>query len=258
MTLATIFRNFCESTSSMTSTFSTVDEATENVTEATVHDTPEEEDRLGPVKLSKRTTLNRHKTGRLSTHPVILDPVAERAQQVSTEPPRRTPPLPPPPPPQAGRFATSSATYPGDGHGGEWRPRDKPYGQDSQYDEMLWSESWRRDSYNHPALLHDYRCWDGRMPLPYGYQPLSPYRSLLHVPRRGPPRNESEGLQQTSSSSVHFRDFSDAVQREIQRVSLNNSFILISLPATGENNFWRGNYLCNTNRVLSRYIRHQL
>jgi hypothetical protein len=76
------------------------------------------------------------------------------------------------------------------------------------------------------SLLNDYRHWDDHMPLPYGYQPSSPFRSSLHVPPRGPPRNEFEGQQQNSSSSVHFRDFSDAVHREIQRVSLTVSLFL--------------------------------
>jgi hypothetical protein len=254
------FLQFRELTSSMTSTLGTIDEATKILTEATIHNPLEEEERLQPVQKdksprvqknqSKRTTSNRHKTGRVSTHHVILDPAAQRAQQVSTEPPRRTPP---PPPLQAGRFATSSATYPGEGHGGDWCPCE-PYGQDAQYDET----SWRRDSYNHPAPLHDFRRCESHMPLPYGYQLSSPYRSSLHVPPREPPRNEYEGLQQTSSSSVHFLDFSafsDAVQREIQRVSPNSYFILTSLPATGENDFWRRNYLCNTNRVLLCSVR---
>jgi hypothetical protein len=209
----------------MTSTLGTVNEATEIVMEATVHDPPEEEERLRPVKKdkspkvqkdqSKKTISDRHKIGRVSTHPVILDPAAQRAQ-VSAEPTRRTPP---PPPPQAGRFATSSGTYPGKGHGRDWHPCE-PYRQDAQYDKTLWSESWRRNSYNHPAPLHDFRCWESHMPLPYSYQPLSPYRSSLHVPPREPPRNKYEGLQQTSSSSIHFLDFSafsDAVQRELYR-----------------------------------------
>jgi hypothetical protein len=232
----------------MTSTLGKVDEATETTTEATIHEPPEEEECLRSIQedkdpkvlndRAKRTAPDRHKSGKVSTHPVILDTAAQRARQVNAEPPKRMPPPPPPPPPQPSQFATSSATFPGEGHAGEWRPHD-PYAQDAQY-ETSWSEQWRSDSYNHPAPLHDFRPWDGHMPLPYGHQPSSPYTSLLHVPPREPPRNDFEGLQQSLSSSIHFQDFnafSDAVQRVVQRVSLNSYFILITLPVTGEHNF---------------------
>jgi hypothetical protein len=150
---------------------------------------------------------DRIKTGRASTHPVILDMAAQRACVANAKPPIRTPPPPPPPTPQPSRFATSSATFPGEGHGENWHPQD-PYGQDPQY-EKSWSDQWRSDSYMHPAPQQDFRP-----------SSVGPYTSSLHVPRE-PPINDYQGPQQTSSSSIHFRDFnalSDAVQRVIQRV----------------------------------------
>jgi hypothetical protein len=68
-------------------------------------------------------------TGRASSHPVILDTAAQHARQANAEPPIRKPPPPPPQPPQLSRFATSSATFPSEGHGENWHPQD-PYGQD--------------------------------------------------------------------------------------------------------------------------------
>jgi hypothetical protein len=213
----------------MTSTLGTVAETTEIMTDAVVHDNPDER----PVK-SKRTASDRLKTGRASTHPVVLDPAAKRARLLIAADPLLPPTsAPPPPPPPARRNASCLSTIPGECHrptiwsgvndGGEWRPCDDPYEQqfagDAQYD-----ESWRCNSYRCPAPLHDNSRWDEHTPLLYDYQPSSPFRSSLHVPPRRPPRDEFEGRQQTSMSSIHFQDFNafrDAVQREIQRVSLS-------------------------------------
>jgi hypothetical protein len=205
--------------------------------------------------LAKRTALDRLKTGRASTHPVILNTAAQRARQTNAEPPIRTPP---PPPPQPSRFATSFATFPGEGHGENWHPHNS-YGQDPQY-EKLWSDQCRSDSYNHPTPQQDFRRWDGHMPLQYGHHPSSPYTSSLHVPPREPPRNDFQGPQQTSSSSIHFRDFhtfSDFCSTSRPTGKIKNLFILITLPATEGNN-WRGNFVCNTNKVLFCYIRCHL
>jgi hypothetical protein len=97
LTLATIFLQICKSTSTMTLTLGKVNEATKTTMEATIHDPPEEEERLRPIQedkgpkvlkdRAKRTASDRHKTGRVSTHLVILDPVAQRARQVNLEPP---------------------------------------------------------------------------------------------------------------------------------------------------------------------------
>jgi hypothetical protein len=142
----------------MASTLGTVEETTEDMTEAVVHDNPDDR----PVK-SKRAASDRLKTGRASTHPIVLDPAAKRARQlIAADPP--LPPTSAPPPPPAGRNASSSATFPGErhrpvvwsevNHGGDWRPRNDPYEQqfasDAQY-----NESWRHDPYRRPAPLHD-------------------------------------------------------------------------------------------------------
>jgi hypothetical protein len=74
----------------------------------------------------------------------------------------------------ASSVATSSATFPGEGHGEDWHPQD-PYGQDPQY-KKSWSDQWRSDSYMHPTQ-QDFRLWEGHMPLPYGHHPSSPYTS---------------------------------------------------------------------------------
>jgi hypothetical protein len=110
----------------MTSTLGKIDEAVDATTEASIHKPPEEEERLRSVKVGKgpkdqkdwvkRSALksDRIKTGRESSHPVILDKAAQHARQANAEPPIRTPPPLPPPPPQLSRFATSSATFPGE------------------------------------------------------------------------------------------------------------------------------------------------
>jgi hypothetical protein len=147
---ATFFHKFAFD-ATMTSTLSKVDKAVDTTTKATIHKPPEEEERLHSVQegkgpkvqkdRAKRTASDRIKTGRASTHPVILDTAAQRARQANAEPPIRTP-FPPPPPPN--RFATSSATFPGEGHWENWHPQD-PNGQDLQY-EKLWSDQWRSAS----------------------------------------------------------------------------------------------------------------
>jgi hypothetical protein len=130
--------------------------------------------------------------------------------------PTPAPPLPPLPPP-AWRNASCTSIYPGENqrpsawsgvdHGGDWRPHNDPYDQqlasEAQYDNL-----WRRDSFRCPAPLHDDRSWDDHTPLPYNHQPSSPFRSLLHVPPRGPVKDAFEGHQQASMSGLHFQDFS--------------------------------------------------
>jgi hypothetical protein len=207
----------------MTSTLGTVAETTEIMTEVDVHDNPDER----PVRM-KRTMSERLKTGRASTH---LWSLTRRPNgRVCSSP---LPPKLAPPPPPAGRNASCMSTNPGENqrpsawsgvdHGGEWAPHEYPYDQqfagDAQYGDL-----WRRDSFRCPAPPHDDRRWDEHTPLLYNYQPSSPFQSLLHMPLRGLSKDAFEGRQQASTSGLHFQDFSafrDAVQQEIQRVSLS-------------------------------------
>jgi hypothetical protein len=81
VSLTTNFRNFHKLTSSMASTLGTVEETTKNMTEAAVYDNPDDR----PVKSSKRAASDRLKTGRASTHPVVLDPAAKRARRLNED-----------------------------------------------------------------------------------------------------------------------------------------------------------------------------
>jgi hypothetical protein len=172
--------------------------------------------------------------GPISTHPVILNKAALHARQTNTEPPIRTP-LPPPPPPQSSRFATSSATFPGEGHGENWHPQD-PYWQDPQY-EKLWSDQWRSDSYMLLNKTSGIGMAIGHRPLPYGHHLSSPCTSSLHMPRE-PPRNDYQGLQQSASfhsRDLHFREFQTwlASLQGVQRVRFN-SFLSYLAPCPGK------------------------
>jgi hypothetical protein len=202
----------------MASSLGKIDETVDATTEASIHVPPEAEENQHSVKEGKnpkvhknrvqRSVSDRVKTGRESSHPVILDKAALHARQNNAEPPRTPiPTIPSLPPPQMSRFTTSSATFPGDGHGENWHPQD-PYGQDLQY-EKSWNDQWRSESYVHHAPQQDYRQWESHRLLPYGHHPSSPYTSSLHVPRE-PQRNNYQGLQQSASAhsrDLHFREF---------------------------------------------------
>jgi hypothetical protein len=206
----------------MASSLELVAETPENVTEVDVHGTSNGR----PVKAKKMTT-DSLKTGRASMHPPVLDLPSKRAHlNLAADPP-----LPPTPSPPAGRGASCTSTYPGKNQrpsawsganqGGDWRPYDDPCGQ--PYDGGAhYDESWRRESYRRPAPLYDDRRWDEHTPLSYNYQPSRPYRTSLYVPPRGPARDAFDGHHQAWSMGnfQNFGAFQDAVQREIQRVSL--------------------------------------
>jgi hypothetical protein len=226
------FTNSTIQHSTMASSLESVAEITENVTEVDVYGTSD----ARPVK-AKKTTTDRLKTERASMHPTVLDPAFKRPRlHLAADPPLPpTPePPPPPPPPPAGQNSLCTSTYPGENQhplawsgadqGGDWRPYDnlceQPYDSGAHYNKL-----WRCKFFIRPAPLHDDRRWDDHAPLPYNYQSFSPYRSSRYVPPRGPAGDAFNGRHQAStSSSLNFQDFGafqDAVQREIQRVSLS-------------------------------------
>jgi hypothetical protein len=88
----------------MTSMLNKIDEAVDATTKASIHEPPEEEESLRSVKEGKgpkvqkdrvkRSASYQIKTGRESSHPVILDKAAQHARQANAELPIRTPPPP--------------------------------------------------------------------------------------------------------------------------------------------------------------------
>jgi hypothetical protein len=202
----------------MNSTLGTIDETVDAPTEAFIIVPPEAEEKQHQVKEGVKTPKPHKdqvpKTGRESTHPVILDKATFQGRQT----PIPMIPLPPPPPPTS-HFHTSSATYPGEGHWDNWKPQ-ASYRQEPQY-EKSWNDQWRGDSY---APQQGYRPWENYRPLSYGRHPSSPYTSLLHVSRE-PQRIDHQGQDHANASSpdLHFRKFKawlESQRQGFQRVRL--------------------------------------
>jgi hypothetical protein len=164
----------------MASTLESVVETTKMVTEVDVHGTLDEQ----PVKthkLKKHIKQDRNKAGRALVVPPSLDQLSKRASlDFAEDAPQSV----------SGRNASCTSTFPGENQhplsrpqrgsgadqGDDWQVNDGPYRQPYN-DGSYYGSSWHREPHRRVAPYYEDRRFEEHAPLPYGHQPLNPYRS---------------------------------------------------------------------------------
>jgi hypothetical protein len=185
LTLATIFSQICKSTSSMTSTLGTVNEATEITTEATVHNFPEEEERLRTIQEDKGLKVPKDRSKRTGPKGRLWTVTRqERCRPILSSSTRRS-----------NALIKSMRTRPRERllHRLLSRAGSQPALRLTQAKDMEATSVHATFTGRTPnttrchgassgeatpttAPLYDFRRWESHMSLPYGHQPSSPYR----------------------------------------------------------------------------------